>query len=132
MARRTNSPVKTTFLLIVLAGAGYLAYDLLVVRKVFDMGSGHVSVDDGQRKEIRDALLARLDKNPCFLELGPMSFRAKEDRWRIDLTVADGCIGDEAQDVCRSAAEVVMDDFRLQVSVWAYDDSGREIAHFIP
>jgi hypothetical protein len=131
MARRTNGPLKTMVLLALLGAAGYLTYDILVVKKVLAGGAPAPTVSDGQRQRIREALLARLDKNPCFLELGPMVYRAREDRWRIDIQVSDGCI-EEAKEVCRIAAETVRDDFRVDVSVWAFDGGGREIARFVP
>ncbi len=131
MARRTNSPLKTTILLLMLGGAGYFAYEYLVVRKVLAGSTGPVVVSTEQRQAIRDAILGRYEKDPCFVDLGPMSYRAKEDQWRVDFVVSDGCF-DGARDLCHGIADLLIDQFRLTVSVWAYDGAGREVAHHVP
>jgi hypothetical protein len=131
MARRTNSPLHTTILLALLAGAGYLAYEYLYVRKVLANAGAPATVSKKDRDQIREAVLGRFSEDECFAELTAMSYRAKEDHWRLDLVVADGC-AEGARTLCWDVAEYLRDEFRLEVSVWAFDSAGREIAHQLP
>jgi hypothetical protein len=131
MARRTNSPLHTTILLLLLGGAGYMAYEYLYVRKILASEGGPARFAAEDRDQIRATILARFDHHVCFLELGQLVYRAKDDQWRIDLTVADGC-SDAAAQLCQDVADMLADEFRVSVSVWAFDDAGREIAHRLP
>jgi hypothetical protein len=130
-APRTNSPLKTLVLLALLGVASYFAYEYLYVRRILSGGPKAAVVTSEEREQIRDAILARLGNRPCFREVGPMSFRARENQWRVDIIVDTDC-GRDVSDMCQDVCEMLSDDFRLTASVWAYDDVGREIAHRVP
>jgi hypothetical protein len=102
------------------------------VRRVFaGGGGGPPEIDHARREAIRETVIAYLESEECYSELGPISFRYKEDCWRIDVVVRDGC-DEDARDIGARVSAMLQDHFNVAVAVWCFDRGGREVGHFLP
>ena len=66
----------------------------------------------------------------CFLELGPVHYRPKEDHYRVEFTVADHCV-EKARGVCENIAHLVHDEVDDNVGVFAFNQAGNPVAQFV-
>lgn len=130
-ARRTDHPLKTLFLLGLLATVSWAAYEQVYVRRIFGGTGGFEQVDGDRRDRIRDAILQTFGNDDCFEELGPLQYRYKEGQYRIDLVVSEVCV-DDARGLCERVADLLQDDFSVKAGVFAFDGVGREVARYVP
>ena len=129
MAKRTNHPIKTLLLLGIVAGAAWAAYEFIHVRKVLKPEQRTfvaTEVLDSIRKNILDAYA----EDVCFLELGPVHYRPREDHYRVEFTVADECVH-SAMAMCQDIASLVHDQVGDQVGVFAYNTAGNPLARYV-
>ena len=129
MARRTNHPLKTLFLLLVTAGVAWASWEYVHVRGVFKM-EPEVFVAREILDNVRDMVLERYEDDVCFLELGPVHYRPKESHYRVEFTVADGCL-DSARGMCEDIAGLVHDEVNDSVGVFAFNAAGNPVARFV-
>ncbi len=90
MSSRVNPPLKSFLLFLVVAGVGYAGYEFVFVRRVLRTDPATFA-PRAVLDELRQAILAEFAKDDCFSELGPVHYRAHENRYRVDIVVEDGC-----------------------------------------
>jgi hypothetical protein len=122
-----------TFLLLVLvAGGAWAVYEFAYVRRVFaGGGGGPPELDHKTRDRVREAVIAYLEEDECFAEMGAISYRYKENCWRVDVVLRDGC-DDEVQGIARRVSGMLRDRLGVSVAVWCSDRAGRELGHVLP
>jgi hypothetical protein len=116
-------------MLLVIAGIAWASYEFVYVRGVL-RSEPKVFVPREVLDEVRDTILEAYEENVCFLELGPVHYRAREDHYRVEFTVADGCLP-KARSMCQDIAHLLRDQVDDSVGVFAYDQAGNPIAKFL-
>ena len=129
MAQRTNHPLKTLFLLVVLAGVGWGAYEFVYKRGILRSEPTQFDVKE-TRETVRAAIFAEYEAELCLEEVGEISYRANEDHFRIRVTISDEC-PDKAREICERIAAIGSEVTDQSFGVFAYDRGGSVIAKFI-
>jgi hypothetical protein len=81
--------------------------------------------------QVRLTILDAYQHDRCFLELGPVHYRSREDRYRVDIVVADGC-EEHAKTMCSEIADLVRERIGREAEVWAYTSSSEKITRYLP
>ena len=81
---------------------------------------------DSIRKNILDAYA----EDVCFLELGPVHYRPRENHYRVEFTVADECVH-SAKAMAHDIATLVHDQVGNQVGAFAYNSAGNPLARYV-
>lgn len=94
-----------------------------------EVGAGKLTQD--QRDGIRAKIVADYQDDPCFTDVrGNISWRVRDDYYRVEVVVADGC-EDRAKAICKEIADMIEHDYRVRSSVWAFDGAGRNLANAV-
>jgi len=129
MAQRTNHPLKTLFLLAVLAVTGWAAYEFIYVRGVLRGEPSEIDIQE-VREKVRTAILDAYAKDPCLLMVDDISYRANVEHFRIRVTLGHECT-DQARDLCADIANAVTDLVDESLGVFAYDQAGNLLGKYI-
>lgn len=130
MSARVNHPLKSFLLFLLVCGIGYTAYHYIHVKGVLKMEKKSF-VPREQLDEVRTAVLKTFGTEECLLELGPVYFRPKENRYRIDLIVEDG-FKDRAKVLCVEVAELVDDMIGREPEVNAFTTGHNLVTRYLP
>lgn len=130
MPRRRNSPFMTILMLLAVVGLGWTAYEFVLVRKIFQTET-KTFVPREQLEEIRAAVLETYKKDPCLQEVGPLHYRGREDVYRLDIYVGDGC-NEEARKMCKDISYLIEDMSDRKAQVWAMDGGQQVVARYLP
>ncbi len=130
MAARVNSPLKTFVLFLLVGGFGWLCYEYVYVRRIFQTQEEKF-VPDAELKRVRDAVLETYGNDKCLLELGMVQYRMREGRYRIDIVVDDGC-EEQAKRMCQEISEFVEDRIGHEAEVFAYTSGMIQMTRYIP
>jgi hypothetical protein len=130
MGKRVNHPLKSLFQFALVAALAYGAWYVVVERKMLQ-GHPEQMLTSEERDRIRDMILERFKDDRCFLELGEIVLRPKENLYRIELRVGYAC-EERARQICQEISDLVEDRFGRPTSAWARDDAGNEVAHHVP
>jgi hypothetical protein len=125
-----NHPAKSFALFVLVLVLAGLAYEFVHVRRIFD-ATPEAFISGEMRETLRDRILERYTGDVCFLELGEILYRPKENAYRVEFRVADGC-ETRARRVCEEIAALVGDATEFRATVWALDGAGNTVAHFVP
>ena len=131
MSAHVNPPWKSFLLFLLVGGLGWAGYEYLYVRKIFagDTGAGLLSQD--QRDGIRERIVALYTDDACFENVrGNINWRVRDDYYRVEIIVADGCEA-RARTLCEGIAEMIESDYKVRSSVWAFDSGGRQLANAV-
>ena len=128
--RRSNHPLKSLFLFAVVGAAAYLAYDVIIARGMFRV-EGRTFLASEARDRVRERVLAVIGGHECFRELGPLTYRPRDDAYRLEIVVSDGCT-EEVQTLCMEAADAVFDETGRDCQVWAINAVGSPVARYLP
>lgn len=132
MSSRVDTPWKTVFRLAVLAALAWGGYELVVVRGVLRPApAADAPVPEEVVREIHDRVAEEYRNDPCYLGVGPIVHRPRENRYRVDLLVDAGCAG-QAKGMCQEVSELVARITRADVEVWAYTSSYAPLARYVP
>ena len=129
MARRTNHPLKTLFLLAVLGGVAWGAYEFIYRRGILRHEATHLDVEE-TRESVRTAIFAEFESDPCLVTLDEISYRANEDHFRVRVTVSHDCY-DQAREICERIAAIGSSVTDQSFGVFAYDRGGNLLVKFI-
>ena len=129
MAKRTDHPLKTVLLLVILAGIAWAGYEFIHVRKILTP-KAQAFVPKEVLDEVRESVLDAYADNVCFSEIGPVHYRPKERHYRVEFTVEDVCLHD-ARQMCEDIAYLVHDHVHKSVGVFAYNAAGNPVAKFL-
>ena len=132
MSSRVNPPWKSFLLFLVVGGIAWAGYEFLYVRKVLTGGTTYAdNLSSDQREKIRDRIVALYGDDRCFVNvLGNISWRVREDFYRVEITVADGC-EERARAMCREIADMIDEEWKVRCSVWAFDSGSRQVANHV-
>jgi len=130
VARRSNSTLMTLVLLAAVVGMGWLAYEFVIVRKIFQT-EAKTFVPREQLEEIRTAVLDAYKDDACLVELGPLHYRAREDQYRLDIIVEDGC-EEQARKMCVEISDLIYDLSDRTAQVWAMDSGHQVVSKYLP
>jgi hypothetical protein len=130
VSARVNHPLKSFILFLVVVGLGWLAYEFIYVRRIFE-GEPDVFVSQQEKNLLRDMILDRYEGDLCFLEIGQLLYRPKENLYRVELRVGDGC-SDRAKRICEEISVLVDEAVQKPAAVWALDAAGNSVAHYVP
>jgi len=130
MSSRTNPPLKSFVLFLLVLGCGYAAYHYVYVERIFEHRP-KVYVAKDKLDEVRQAILKEYAQDDCLIELGNVLYRARERRYRVDITVDDGC-QDHAKEMCHEISDLVEDLAGCDTEVWAYTSGGGLTARWLP
>lgn len=129
MASRTNHPLKTLFLLAVVAGIGWGAYEFLYVRGI--LRPEVTSIDAKETRErVRELIMDAYEKDLCLYSVDEIAYRANEDHFRIRITLSPDC-HDRARELSQDIVELVTEEVDESVGVFAYAKGGNLLAKFI-
>ncbi|MFV1960032.1 MAG: hypothetical protein ACC662_11545, partial [Planctomycetota bacterium] len=81
--------------------------------------------------DVRQAILREYAQDDCLVEVGNILYRSREDRYRVDITVDDGC-QERAKEMCREISELVEDLAGCESEVWAYTSGNALMARWLP
>jgi len=129
VAARANHPLKTLFLLACLAGAAWLAYEFVYVRRIFHSEPAPEDVK-AMLDDLEDALLEAYESDTCILDIQRPVYRPRENHFRVNIVVDHGCV-DDARNLCRRVAEFTKERVSGDVSVYAHDRGGVLMAKWI-
>ncbi len=130
MARRKN-PYGTFVLFLAVAGFAGAAYKFLYVDRIFD----HETVFTPPASEVerlRTACEEALSSDECFLGITAFNWRDQSKRYRIDITMPDGCGIPNSKKLAARLSDLVKrstDGYEAEVSCLIL---GREVYHFVP
>ncbi len=127
--KRTDHPLKTLLLLIVLAGIAWAGYEFIHVRKILTP-EAQAFVPREVLDRVRETVLDAYSDNVCFYELGPVHYRPRENHYRLEFVIADECYPD-ARGLCEDIAYMVRDQVHDSVGVFAYNRAGNPIAKYL-
>ncbi len=113
MSSRVRHPLKSLILFVVVAGAGYFAWEH---RERLRM-EGKEFITPEQRQEIRELVVTRFQANEDFLGFRALSWRPRENRYRIEIDVSDGC--EDPSGLCRSIADFISDEAGVESTIVA-------------
>jgi hypothetical protein len=130
MSSRVNHPLKSLLLFALVGALGYGAWYAIVERKLLE-GNPEQFLNTEERDEVRDLILTRYREERCFLELGSLVYRPKENIYRIDFRVGYAC-DERAREMCQEISVMVEEAVGKRTTAWARDDAGNEVAHFVP
>ena len=130
MSSRVNPPWKSFLLFLVVGGIAWGGYEFLYVRKILSGGKTDLLSQD-QRDQIRERIVAIYSNEPCFVNvLGNISWRVRDDFYRVEITVTDGC-EERARAICREIVELLEEEYKVRSSVWAFDSGSRQVANHV-
>lgn len=130
MARRKN-PIATFVMFLAVAGFAAAAYKFLYVERIFD----HQTVYTPPASELdrlRAACEEALASDECFLQITAFNWRDQSKRYRIDVSMPDGCGIPHAKKLSARLSELVKrstDGYEAEVSCLILT---REVYHFVP
>lgn len=127
--KRTDHPLKTLLLLVILAGVAWAGYEFLHVRKVLTP-KVQVFIPKEVLQQVRDEVIDAFSDNVCFYEMGPVHYRPKEDHYRVEFTIADQCVH-EARQMCEDIAYLVYEQVHDSVGVFAFNRAGNPVAKYL-
>ena len=126
MSRRTNHPLKTLFLLVVVGGVAWGAYEFLHVRGVLRGKTTTIDVNK-TREAVRTLILDAYRDDLCLEEVEEISYRANEKHFRIRVVVKYEC-RDQAREMGKNIVSLADDAAEQSISVFVYDAAGNLIA----
>jgi len=129
MAQRTNSPLKTLFMLALFALAAWGAYEFIYVRGILRREPSKIDID-ATRERVRSAILDAFAKDLCLLTVDEVSYRANEEHFRVRITLSDQCSA-EAREMCEEIVRTVTDQVDETLGVFAYDQAGNLVGKYI-
>lgn len=129
MARRTNHPLKTLFMLALTALAGWGAYEFIYVRGFLKAEPSEINIQE-TRERVRSGILDAFAKDLCLITVDEIAYRANEDHFRVRVTLSHEC-SDTAREMCEEIANAITDDVDESVGVFAYDQAGNLLGKFI-
>jgi hypothetical protein len=130
VSTHVNPPWKSFLLFLIVGGLGWAGYEFLYVRKAFSGQSGDLLSQD-QRDKMRERIVAIYSDDKCFEGVrGNINWRVREDYYRVEIVVADGC-EDRAKNICQQIAEMLEEEYSVRSSVWAFDTGGRQVANHV-
>ena len=129
MSQRADPLWKTFFKVVMLGTLAWAAYEFVYVRGVL-RSEPKTFVAREVLDRVRDTILDAYADDVCFLELGPVHYRPKEDHYRVEFTVADQC-AEKARRVCEDIANLVHDEVDDSVGVFAYNPAGNPVAKYV-
>ena len=129
MAKRTNHPLQTLFLLAIVAAVGWGAYEFVYKRGILRSEPTQFDVKE-TRETLRAAIFEEFDSDLCLEEVGAIAYRANEDHFRVRITISDEC-RDRAREICERIAAMGSEVTNQSFGVFAYDRGGTVIAKFI-
>lgn len=131
MARR-NNPYVTFAMFLALVGAGYASYHFLYEEKIFAQVSTTLPPNEDM-VAVRHAVEQSLSSDECFVSITAFNWRDTSKRYRVDITMPDGCGTSEAKKLARRVSEVVerasSGKYEAEVSLLIL---GREVYHYVP
>jgi hypothetical protein len=130
LSAHVNPPWKSFLLFLIVCGMGWAGYEFLYVRKMFAGNSGDLLSQD-QRDAMREKIVGMYQDDRCFESVrGNINWRVREDYYRVEIIVSDGC-EQRAKPICQEIAEFIERTYKVRCSVWAFDSGGRQIANFV-
>jgi hypothetical protein len=130
LSSRVNPPWKSFLLFALVAAFAWAAYEFVYVREILKPRAVEDLTRD-QRDAIREEIVRTFAEDACFVEVrGSIAFRMNEGRYRVEVTLRDGC-DPSARSICETIAHIVREGWGKRTSVWAYDAGGRELGHFV-
>ena len=129
MARRTNPPLKTLFLLALTALVAWGAYEFIHVRGILKGEPAQIDIQ-ATRERVRSGILEAFEKDLCLITVDDISYRANEHHFRVRVTLSHECSG-EARRMCEDIANAVTDQVDESLGVFAYDQAGNLLAKYL-
>ncbi len=124
MSTRVRPPAVSFLLFVLLCAGAWFAYS----HRDWLKGSQTQLLPDEQRQALLERIREEVDADPAYVALrGSLNWRPNEQRYRLDVTVAENREA-EARRLCQRIAEIIREQARVAATVIAYDDSGREVA----
>jgi hypothetical protein len=131
VSSRVNSPLKSFVLFCLVGAMAWAGYEFLYVRKVLSGGSSSELLSQDQRDQVRERIMAMYADDRCFGGvLGHISWRVRDDYYRIEISVNDGC-EERARTFCREICDMVDESYKVRCSVWAFDSGSRQVANHV-
>ena len=130
MAKRVNHPLKSFALFLVVCGLGYVGYHYIHVKGVLRF-EREKFVERAKLDEVRAAVMENFGTEEALLELGPVYYRPKENRYRIDLILKDG-FEDRAKVLVREVAELIEERIGRDPEVWALNTGLHTVTRYLP
>ena len=130
MSARVNHPLKSFLLFLVVCGVGYAGYHYIHVKGVLRM-ENKTYVPGERLDEMRGLILETFGTEECLLELGPVHYRPKDDRYRVDLIIEDG-YDDRARVLCQEVAEFVEEKMGRAPEVFAMTTGQNVVTRYLP
>jgi hypothetical protein len=131
MARR-NNPVVTFAMFLGLVGFGYASYHFIYVKGVFAQES-HDMPPMEEMEKIRHAIEDTLGSDECFGSMSAFNWRETSKRYRVDISMNEGCSMAEAKRLSKRVSEIVQrastNKYEAEVSMLVL---GREVWHYVP
>ena len=115
-----------------LVGFGYVSYHFLYVERVFAQESNYMPPMEEMEK-IRHAVEEALGADECFGTMSSFNWRDQSKRYRMDISMNEGCGMTEAKRLAKRVSEIVQrassSKFEAEVSLSVL---GREVWHYVP
>ena len=123
---RTRHPLQSLFLFLVVCSIGYFGWQ----NRHLVMGSNAQHLTSEQRTAMRGKIIAEFEKNPDFVTVRSISWRPREQRYRLDIELEDECLS--PRDICDDIATFVNEDSEMTVSAMPARTVVREIGRAVP
>ncbi len=111
---------------------GYASYHFIYEKRVFAQESSYVPPAE-EMETIRLAINESLGADECFSSITAFNWRESSKRYRVDVTMNDGCDRTEAKRLAKRVSELVQrassSKFEAEVSLLIL---GREVWHYVP
>lgn len=130
MSNRVNHPLKSFVLFLIVCGIGYAGYHYVHVKGVLRMEKKEFVAGD-KLDEVRSGILATFGEEACLLELGPVYYRPKDNRYRVDLIIEDG-YRERAKALCLEVADYIEEMIGRKPQVFAMNTGHHVVARHIP
>jgi len=125
MSSRVRHPAKSFLLFVLVLGGGWFAYE----NRHHFTGTPEEQLTLEQRESIREDIVKRWQDHAEFITVRAMSWRPREQRYRLDIIVEDTI--DDPRPLCREIAEWVERDHEVPSTVVAVDSAGRELGRVV-
>lgn len=125
MSSRIRHPAKSLLLFLIVVGAGYLAWEN---RHLLEMEQEEFLTEE-QRLEIREQVMTKFQKHEDFLGFRAISWRPNENRYFIDVEIADTCV--DPRGLCHKIANFIEDVAEVESTVIGVDSTGREVGRAV-
>lgn len=130
MPRRKNSPWVTLLQFLGVCLLAWAGYEYVYVRGIFRTENKTFAPRE-QLDDVREAILTAYADDKCLHELGPVHYRARQDTYRLDIIIEDGC-EEHAKKMCREIAELIEDHLGRKAEVWAQDATRTTVTRYLP